>query len=34
MIYESLAKRLSGKLLMEAGKYEIKKELLKQVYVF
>ncbi|KAF2916436.1 uncharacterized LOC9269015 [Oryza sativa Japonica Group] len=30
MIYESLAKRLSGKLLMEAGKYEIKKELLKQ----
>ncbi|KAF0921282.1 hypothetical protein E2562_003089 [Oryza meyeriana var. granulata] len=30
MIYESLAKRLSGKLLMEAGRYEIKKELLKQ----
>uniref|UniRef100_A0A0E0M1V9 Uncharacterized protein n=1 Tax=Oryza punctata TaxID=4537 RepID=A0A0E0M1V9_ORYPU len=30
MIYESLAKRLSGRLLMEAGKYEIKKELLKQ----
>ncbi|XP_015696766.2 uncharacterized protein LOC102702971 isoform X2 [Oryza brachyantha] len=30
MIYESLAKRLSGKMLMEAGKYEIKKELLKQ----
>ncbi|KAL5201902.1 hypothetical protein ABZP36_036256 [Zizania latifolia] len=30
MVYESLAKRLSGKLLMEAGKYEIKKELLKQ----
>uniref|UniRef100_A0A0D9XEB5 Uncharacterized protein n=1 Tax=Leersia perrieri TaxID=77586 RepID=A0A0D9XEB5_9ORYZ len=30
MVYESLAKRLSGKLLTEAGKYEIKKELLKQ----
>ncbi|CAM0951628.1 unnamed protein product [Alopecurus aequalis] len=29
-IYESLAKRLSGKLLMETANYEIKKELLKQ----
>jgi len=29
-IYESLAKRLSGKLLMETANYEIKKELVKQ----
>ncbi|CAN6167152.1 unnamed protein product [Urochloa humidicola] len=29
-IYESLASRLSGKLLMEAANYEIKKELVKQ----
>ncbi|WVZ65149.1 hypothetical protein U9M48_014560 [Paspalum notatum var. saurae] len=29
-IYESLANRLSGKLLMEAANYEIKKELVKQ----
>jgi len=29
-IYESLASKLSGKLLMEAANYEIKKELVKQ----